>query len=825
MKSVLPAKSSWRGGLFLLTFVFVMMAGRPVEGQTYSRITYAGRQLFFSGINVAWVNFSTDLGPGPVNKLQFEQIFRTVHENGGNVLRFWLHINGLNTPEFNSSGYVTGPGTVAIQNLREILAIARSNDVGLILCLWSHDMLNKSEFIGSDTVQLQNNVKLLTDTAYTMAYVRKALIPMADSLKGNPAIVAWEIFNEPEGITKEFGWDGRVQVPIADIQRCVNLMAGAIHREDPNALVTSGANRFNTLSSVAVSASERTAAMKKLTAISPRQLEQTVAAFNRKNRLNLTVNEYLEYLDKIVAAPSMNYYSDAALIGAGGDLLGTLDFYCVHYYSDGTGVYSPFTHPYSYWNLDKPTVVAEFYMQATDGLDDQSLYPQLYNTGYAGALNWSWTDYPKTPYNSANASADTWKSLSYMFFHYRNDINAFPQSGNIYALRILPSTIQEGDSAQISWVVESNSTITLNGQAVSLPEDSMLVTPTNTTKYTMIATGDTTDTASATLTVLRTGHIISFRAIPAQIGVGERSSLVWRVVKGSTVMLADSSVSVEDSLVVYPDSAHNRYTLVTGGHEPDSMTITIPVLPTDQVDRAFGGEVTVSSNDTVAYKYSNPAHIVDGNYYTRWQASTGSFQMIKIDLGESIKVNRAVIHWWNNAYARQYSVRVSSDDTTWQILRSTASGSGGTNGVEALGGLDGTGRYVGLLLQAEANGAYQVAEIEIYGVPAYLGVEEEHQVPVAFSLSQNYPNPFNPTTTIRFVVPGSESKIRPDRGGIVVLEVYDVLGRLVKTLVNSSMMPGEHTIVFDGSGLASGVYFYRLVAGSYVRTMKMLLLK
>lgn len=88
--------------------------------------------------------------------------------------------------------------------------------------------------------------------------------------------------------------------------------------------------------------------------------------------------------------------------------------------------------------------------------------------------------------------------------------------------------------------------------------------------------------------------------------------------------------------------------------------------------------------------------------------------------------------------------------------------------------------------------------------------------PVNFALYQNYPNPFNPTTTIRFTVRSS---------AFVVLSVYDLLGRLVKTLVDSRLAAGEHSVVFDGRGLASGVYFYRLTAGGLAQVRKMLLVK
>ncbi len=85
-----------------------------------------------------------------------------------------------------------------------------------------------------------------------------------------------------------------------------------------------------------------------------------------------------------------------------------------------------------------------------------------------------------------------------------------------------------------------------------------------------------------------------------------------------------------------------------------------------------------------------------------------------------------------------------------------------------------------------------------------------------YSLSQNYPNPFNPTTVIDYTIP-KESH--------VMLKIYDVLGQEVETLVNEEQNVGRYQVQFDGSRVASGVYFYRLVAGNHVVTKKMLLLK
>jgi flagellar hook assembly protein FlgD len=99
--------------------------------------------------------------------------------------------------------------------------------------------------------------------------------------------------------------------------------------------------------------------------------------------------------------------------------------------------------------------------------------------------------------------------------------------------------------------------------------------------------------------------------------------------------------------------------------------------------------------------------------------------------------------------------------------------------------------------------------------------EGESQVPIEFSLSQNYPNPFNPTTLISFGLP-QDSEVK--------VEVFNLLGQRVKTLLRSQEKAGYKTIIWDGKdesgkGVASGVYFYRVEAGKYNETKKMTLLR
>ncbi|MFN3395154.1 MAG: T9SS type A sorting domain-containing protein, partial [Candidatus Thermochlorobacter sp.] len=105
-----------------------------------------------------------------------------------------------------------------------------------------------------------------------------------------------------------------------------------------------------------------------------------------------------------------------------------------------------------------------------------------------------------------------------------------------------------------------------------------------------------------------------------------------------------------------------------------------------------------------------------------------------------------------------------------------------------------------------------------YAQSVVVEVREPITPPVfEYKLEQNYPNPFNPTTNIKYSIRSA---------GLVSLKVYDLLGREVATLVNQVQQPGEYQVTFNASNLtASGMYIYRLQAGNFTRTMKMMVVK
>jgi hypothetical protein len=100
--------------------------------------------------------------------------------------------------------------------------------------------------------------------------------------------------------------------------------------------------------------------------------------------------------------------------------------------------------------------------------------------------------------------------------------------------------------------------------------------------------------------------------------------------------------------------------------------------------------------------------------------------------------------------------------------------------------------------------------------PVLAGVEQQSSTPASFTLLQNYPNPFNPATVVRYQLPVA---------GSVRLVVYNLIGGEVAVLVNEKKEPGSYAVTWDASGMASGVYLYRIQSDNFVQTRRMILMK
>ena len=104
----------------------------------------------------------------------------------------------------------------------------------------------------------------------------------------------------------------------------------------------------------------------------------------------------------------------------------------------------------------------------------------------------------------------------------------------------------------------------------------------------------------------------------------------------------------------------------------------------------------------------------------------------------------------------------------------------------------------------------------VYKQTTITAVEDEETIPTSFELKQNYPNPFNPSSIIKFGLPERSN---------VLIKIYDILGSEVITLVNAELEAGWYKKEFNASGYSSGLYIYRIQAGNYISTKKMMLLK
>jgi len=299
-----------------------------------------GKQsLFMNGINLAWNNYGEDVIN--LDEAFFAMVFDSLQNAGANGLRWWLHPNGRVNPLFNSDGTVREYHPNMVPNVRKVLDMAWQRGVTVSLCLWSFDMLQ-------DQGQDQQMMKmLLEDSVKTQTYIDNALNPLLDALGSHPAVMTFEIFNEAEGMTDEFGWTP-VKTTMAHVQAFVNRVAGAVHRRAPQAMVSTGVWNMRAMTDV---------------------------------------------------DGFFNYYRDDRLIAAGGDPDGTLDFYQVHFYPDNfTNEVSPFHRPASYWQVNKPIVIGEYPVRTLEGLIDPEYtttetYQLAHAYGYAGAMPWTFVNF------------------------------------------------------------------------------------------------------------------------------------------------------------------------------------------------------------------------------------------------------------------------------------------------------------------------------------------------------------------------------------------------------------------------------------------------
>jgi len=242
-----------------------------------------------------------------------------------------------------------------------------------------------------------------------------------------------------------------------------------------------------------------------------------------------------------------------------------------------------------------------------------------------------------------------------------------------------------------------------------------------------------------------------------------------------------------------------------------------------------GGDCALYTGGTYAYQGSNAADIQDNSgvassfYHTNTYNVSG-FSDLEVDFYfVAVSMDNTSEDFWVQYY----------DGSTWQTVAAFARGIDFDNNVfyhvvvniPAAGYnypsnarlrfmCDASGNRDDVLIDAIEFRGYGTGPASVSGVgdPLVASVE----IPEGFVLSQNYPNPFNPTTEISFGLPSA---------GHVLLEVYNIRGQLVEVLADRTYSAGEHTVTWDATGKASGMYFYRITTDAFTESRKMLLLK
>jgi hypothetical protein len=215
--------------------------------------------------------------------------------------------------------------------------------------------------------------------------------------------------------------------------------------------------------------------------------------------------------------------------------------------------------------------------------------------------------------------------------------------------------------------------------------------------------------------------------------------------------------------------------------------------------------------------WNRDAGINNGYPYLKWQNPSGTPLPVELSSFKATAASSsATLSWKTATETNNYGFEVErrlvgkTINGKWEKLGFVA-GNGTSNVEHTYSYSDASissGTYAYRLKQIDNSGTFK------YSSEAQITIA----VPAVFALGQNYPNPFNPTTTIKYDIPVGTY-------GNTSIKVYDVVGREVATLVNETKEAGSYQVTFNASKLASGVYFYKLQAGSYSSVKKLVLMK
>ncbi len=327
------------------------VSSTPLLTVSGTDILYNGKKIFFSGTNLAWSDYNSDVGDAPLDENAWRKAVEGTRAAGGNAIRWWLFNNMSQSPTIDQTTHlVTGPKENTIANMKKALDIAEEYGVMVSMCLFSHNLMEPNQWgIYNEKVDIDANKKLFEDDG-TAAFITSVLEPVVKAIGFHKALMTWEVFNEPEGMTaKPIGWTAESMTK-EKLQKFTNKVAAAIHNIDPGYLVSTG-----------------------------------------------SVN--IKY---------QSWWNDAELVKAGGEANGTLDFFQTHYYPYyQDDAVSPFVNTAAqmattYGYDKKPMIIGEFpasgwkgdtytsSMAAKTEISTEECYRKAFDGGYAGALAWQY---------------------------------------------------------------------------------------------------------------------------------------------------------------------------------------------------------------------------------------------------------------------------------------------------------------------------------------------------------------------------------------------------------------------------------------------------
>jgi hypothetical protein len=288
------------------------------------------------------------------------------------------------------------------------------------------------------------------------------------------------------------------------------------------------------------------------------------------------------------------------------------------------------------------------------------------------------------------------------------------------------------------------------------------------------------------------------------------NSLIYSTFLGGSNYDEGNSIAVDDSGQAYVTgfTASYEFPMVNpydgswnGG--TDAFAAKFNSAGNNLLYSTYLGGINLDAGYDIAVDNSGQAHVTGvtsssdfpiQNPFQTYQESNDAF-MIELSLSGNSLIYSTYLGGSNNDYCS--SVDVDSSGNVYMT--------GSTNSSDfptTLGAFD-----------ISYNGGYDVFVVK-FGTET--GTDDIDPMPSAFSLSQNYPNPFNAQTTIRFSLSNKS---------MVSIDIFDILGRKIKTLAEGIESAGDHQEIWHASGQSSGIYFYRIRAGDFQETKRMLLLK